>query len=83
MIRLTKSDEPCEYIADELSDIDDLPKSPTLLKAGSKCMVIEAFDKKLYATVEDSIFSLEEIPEIQLKSENGLRRAEKKGVKND
>ena len=33
-------------------------------------MVIEAFDKSLYATVEDCIFSLEEIPEVQLKSEN-------------
>ena len=33
-------------------------------------MVIEAFDKKLYATVEDSIFALEEIPEVQVKSEN-------------
>ena len=37
---------------------------------GTKCMVIEAFDKTLYATVEDSIFSLKEIPELQLKSEN-------------
>lgn len=33
-------------------------------------MVIEAFDKSLYATVEDSIFSLEEIPEVQSYSEN-------------
>ena len=33
-------------------------------------MVIEAFDKSFYATVEDCIFSLEEIPEVQLKSEN-------------
>ena len=33
-------------------------------------MVIEAFDKSLYATIEDSIFSLEEIPEVQAKSEN-------------
>jgi hypothetical protein len=33
-------------------------------------MVIEAFDKSLFATVEDSIFSLEEIPEIQTISEN-------------
>ena len=33
-------------------------------------MVIEAFDKKLYATVEDSIFALEEIPEVQAYSEN-------------
>ena len=33
-------------------------------------MVIEAFDKKLYATVEDSIFALEEIPKVQACSEN-------------
>ena len=28
---------------------------------GTKCMVIEAFDKSLYVTIEDSIFALEEI----------------------
>lgn len=33
-------------------------------------MVIESFDKKLYATVEDSIFSLEEIPDVQAYSKN-------------
>lgn len=33
-------------------------------------MVIEAFDKKLFATVEDNIFALEEIPEVQIKSIN-------------
>lgn len=33
-------------------------------------MVIEAFDKRLYATVEDSIFALEEIPQFQAKSVN-------------
>ena len=33
-------------------------------------MVIEAFDKKLFATIEDSIFALEEIPKIQAKSVN-------------
>lgn len=33
-------------------------------------MVIESFDKSLYATVEESIFALEEIPEIQSKSVN-------------
>ena len=33
-------------------------------------MVIEAFDKKLFATVEDNIFALEEIPEVQTKSVN-------------
>ena len=33
-------------------------------------MVIEAFDKSLYVTVENSIFALEEIPEVQAYSEN-------------
>ena len=33
-------------------------------------MVIESFDRKLFVTIEDSIFSLEEIPEVQAYSEN-------------
>ncbi len=33
-------------------------------------MVIESFDKMLYATVEDNIFALEEIPEVQASSIN-------------
>ena len=44
--------------------------TPIYFGKGTKCMVIEAFDKNLFATVEDSIFSLEEIPEVQTKSEN-------------
>ena len=44
--------------------------TPIYFGKGTKCMVIEAFDKKLYATVEDSIFALEEIPEVQLLSKN-------------
>ena len=44
--------------------------TPIYYGKGTKCMVIEAFDKSLFATIEDSIFSLEEIPEVQLKSEN-------------
>ena len=44
--------------------------TPIYFVKGTKCMVIEAFDKKLYATVEDSIFALEEIPEVQVLSEN-------------
>lgn len=44
--------------------------TPIYFGKGTKCMVIEAFDKTLYSTIEDSIFSLEEIPEVQLKSEN-------------
>ena len=44
--------------------------TPIYFGKGTKCMVIEAFDKKLYATVEDSIFALEEIPEVQAVSEN-------------
>ena len=44
--------------------------TPIYFVKGTKCMVIEAFDKKLYATVEDSVFALEEIPEVQALSEN-------------
>ena len=44
--------------------------TPIYFGKGTKCMVIEALDKTLYATIEDSIFSLEEIPEVQIKSEN-------------
>ncbi len=44
--------------------------TPIYFGKGTKCMVIEAFDKSLYATVEDSIFSLEEIPKVQVYSEN-------------
>ena len=44
--------------------------TPIYFGKGTKCMVIEAFDKSLFATVEDRIFSLEEIPEVQAKSEN-------------
>ena len=44
--------------------------TPIYFGKGTKCMVIEAFDKSLFATIEDSIFSLEEIPEVQAKSEN-------------
>ena len=33
-------------------------------------MIIEAFDKNLFATVEDNIFALEEIPQFQSKSVN-------------
>lgn len=44
--------------------------TPIYFGKGTKCMVIESFDKKLFATVEDSIFALEEIPEFQAKSLN-------------
>lgn len=44
--------------------------TPIYFGQGTKCMVIEAFDKALYATVEDSIFALEEIPKFQAKSLN-------------
>ena len=44
--------------------------TPIYFGKGTKCMVIEAFDKKLFATVEESIFALEEIPEVQSKSVN-------------
>lgn len=44
--------------------------TPIYFCKGTKAMVIEAFDKNLYATVEDSIFALEEIPQVQAYSEN-------------
>ena len=44
--------------------------TPIYFGKGTKAMVIESFDQKLYATVEDSIFALEEIPEVQAYSEN-------------
>lgn len=44
--------------------------TPIYFGKGTKCMVIEAFDKSLYATIEDSIFSLEEIPKVQTYSKN-------------
>lgn len=44
--------------------------TPIYFGKGTKVMVIEAFDKKIYATVEDSIFALEEIPEVQGYSDN-------------
>jgi len=44
--------------------------TPIYFGKGTKAMAIESFDKKLYATVEDSIFALEEIPEVQACSEN-------------
>ena len=44
--------------------------TPIYFGKGTKAMVIESFDKKLYATIEDSIFALEEIPEVQAYSEN-------------
>ena len=44
--------------------------TPIYFGKGTKCMVIEAFDKSLYVTIEDNIFALEEIPEVQTYSKN-------------
>lgn len=44
--------------------------TPIYFGKGTKCMVIEAFDKSLYVTIEDSIFALEEIPEVEACSQN-------------
>ena len=44
--------------------------TPIYFGKGTKCMVIESFDKKLFATVENNIFALEEIPKVQAKSVN-------------
>lgn len=37
---------------------------------GTKCTVIKALDGQLFATVDESIFALEKISEVQAKSEN-------------
>lgn len=44
--------------------------SPIYFNHGTTCIVIKSFDSKLYATVDDNIFALEEIPEVQALSEN-------------
>ena len=54
---------------------------PIYFNKGTKCMVIQSFDNKMYATVDNSVFSLEEIPEVQSKSENFDEIEEVKGRK--
>ena len=43
--------------------------------------MIKSFDNKLFATVNDSVFALEEIPEVQAISENFDEIAETKPKK--
>lgn len=43
---------------------------PIYFNKGTKCIVIKALDGKLYGTVDESIFALEKISEVQAKSEN-------------
>ena len=44
--------------------------TPIYFNYGTSCVVIKSFDDKLYATVNDTIFALDEIPEVQANSEN-------------
>ena len=44
--------------------------TPIFFGKGTKCMVLEALDGSLFATVEESIFALQEIPKKQAFSEN-------------
>lgn len=44
--------------------------TPIFFNHGTTCIVIKSFDNKLYATVNDTIFALEKIPEVQAMSEN-------------
>lgn len=44
--------------------------TPIFFNRGTTCVVIKSFDNKLYATVNDTVFALEEIPEFQAISEN-------------
>lgn len=43
---------------------------PIYFNRGTTCIVIKSFDNQLYATVNDTVFALEEIPEVQAISEN-------------
>ena len=43
---------------------------PIFFGKGTKCMVIEAYDKSLFATIDENIFALEEIPKVQTYSTN-------------
>ena len=43
---------------------------PIYFNKGTKCTVIKALDGKLFATVDETVFALEEISKIQAKSEN-------------
>lgn len=43
---------------------------PIYFHKGTKCIVIKSFDEQLYATVDNSVFALEEIPEVQSYSED-------------
>lgn len=44
--------------------------TPIYFNHGTICIVIKSFDNQLYATVNDNVFALEEIPEVQAVSEN-------------
>lgn len=56
--------------------------TPIYFNRGTKCIVIKSFDNKLYATVNDTVFALEEIPEVQAISENfdTIERAKPKRI---
>lgn len=44
--------------------------APIYFNKGTTCVVIKAFNGELYVTVDESVFALEEIPEVQAKSED-------------
>ena len=44
--------------------------TPIYFGKGTKCMVLEALDGNLFATVDENIFALQEIPEKQAFSED-------------
>lgn len=44
--------------------------TPIYFNRGTTCVVIKSFDNHLYATVNDTVFALEEIPKVQALSEN-------------
>ena len=43
---------------------------PIFYGKGTKCLVVESFNKELFAVIENNVFSMEEIPEYQKASED-------------
>ena len=44
--------------------------TPIYFNHGTMCIVIKSFDNKLYATVDENVFALKEVPKVQALSEN-------------
>lgn len=67
--RVVDSGHSIQYNKEYYRFINKLGR-PIYFNKGTKCVVIKALDGNLYATVDETIFALEKISEVQAKSEN-------------